>query len=55
MTKQEMEDNGICTTCEGNGKYQVRKIETDGSVTIHWIFCEPCEGTGRESGDGDVD
>lgn len=48
------DDDGICKKCKGNGKYQVR-TEQDGEVTVSWKYCEPCKGTGLESGDGDVD
>lgn len=55
LTDQQIEDNGICSTCRGNGKYGKIVKDDQGSQIVEYFFCENCDGTGFESGDGDVD
>lgn len=54
FTKQQIEDNAICPVCEGQGKMK-HEVHTNEEVTIQYSFCEACEGTGRDTNDGDVD
>lgn len=53
------EDNAVCHTCHGNGKYSEvtteNSIDSVGMVNVEWKFCENCNGTGRIQNDGDVD
>lgn len=55
LTSKQIEDEGICKVCKGNAKYMERVENDDGTISEVWHFCEACEGTGREGGDGDVD
>lgn len=54
LTKQEIEENGICPTCRGEGQYGTL-TPMGGMQVIEYHFCEECDGTGFELVDGDID
>lgn len=54
LLRELIEDNGLCPTCEGHGKYQLRSV-SQGEYVVQWVYCEDCEGSGYAAGDGDVD
>lgn len=55
LSKLTIEENGICPTCTGNGKYMQREDNGDGTVSTVWYFCEDCDGTGEQGTHDTVD
>ena len=55
VTGEQIEEEGICPTCRGNGSYGTETTDAEGNVTMEYKHCEDCNGTGFEVSNGDFD